>query len=121
MVKLGIGILVLLAFLLSGVFALAGHERSFKQYKGKALALGVPMYEGVPPDKYPYRSLGLVTGEVTGGRLMVTQRMTRALGDLATKAKALGANAVIKIAPHSEGSGTFRYEGEAVVFETLPP
>ncbi len=108
----------LLAILFNG--ALAFGERPFNQYKGRALALGIPLYEGAPASEYPYRSLGPVAGETKGGRAMVTQRMSGALEDLATKAKAMGANAVIKIEPRAEGSTGFRYDGEAVVFETLP-
>jgi len=117
-VKKGIGVFTLLAILFNGGLAFGG--RAFGQYKGRALAFGIPIYQGVPPNNYPYRSLGPVAGEATGGRVTVSQRASNALEALANQAKAMGANAIIKVEGHKIGWAGLRYEGEAVVFETLP-
>ena len=119
MIKRGVGVFTLLAILFNG--GLAFGERKFGQYKGRALAFGIPLYQGLPPSKYPYRSLGPAAGDEKGGRVTVTQRASNALEALATQAKAMGANAVIKVEGHKVGWAGLRYEGEAVIFETLPP
>lgn len=107
-----------LALFLNGTLAFG--ERAFGRYRGRALAFGIPLYQGTPPSNCPYRSLGSVAGEATGGRVTVSQRASNALEALATQAKATGANAVIKVEGHKVGWAGLRYEGEAVVFETLP-
>lgn len=45
--------------------------------------------------------------------------ISKALEDLANKAKDMGANAVIKIEPKSSSS-SFTYTGEAVIFDKIP-
>lgn len=85
-------------------------------------------YQGVPPEGYPYRSLGEVYGEYTtdvGLRDQYVQYVAReAMMSLAEEARALGANAIIEVR-REPGEGRmrhmFRYRGEAVVFEQLPP
>lgn len=112
-----ITLLLLICFSLSTV---AFAERKFSRYKGRALQFGISLYQGVPPEKYVYKSLGNVRGEYKSGFFdSAVYTISNALEDLANKAKEIGANAVIKIEPRKEGN-TFIYEGEAVVFETLP-
>ena len=92
--------------------------------KGPALRA----YQGVPPGDYPYRSLGEVFGEYTtdtGLWDQYAQYVAReAMLDLAEEAKELGANAVIRVR-REQGEGhqahMFRFRGEAVIFEDLPP
>lgn len=92
--------------------------------KGPALRA----YTGVPPGDYPYRSLGDVSGQYTtdtGLRPQYAEYVSReAMLDLAEEARELGANAVIRVR-REQGEGRqqhmFRYRGEAVVFERLPP
>jgi|GEM_PF-2889644 len=92
-------------------------ERKFSQYKGRALKFGIPLYEGNPPEEYKYKSLGPVKGEYKSTFTdSAASTMSKALENLATKAKDMGANAVIKIEPKSSWSA-FTYEGEAVIFE----
>lgn len=98
----------------------ANAERQFSRYKGRALKLGIPLYQGIPPEQYKYKSLGDVEGEHTSTFFDSTAvTISRALENLAEKAKELGANAVIKIEPQTKGA-TFIYKGEAIIFEELP-
>ncbi len=95
----------------------------FNRFKGRALKLDVAIYEGTPPPEYSYRSLGPVEG-VRQNHLfdmeMAAAQLFTTLEVMALKAKAFGANAVIKTQAHSSFK-EIRYTGEAVIFDTLPP
>lgn len=110
-------ILICLVFLGHMVNASAG---GFARYKGKALSLDIPIYEGTPLSQYPYRSLGYVKGEYGGGFFdTAASTIFKALKNLADNAKMMGANAVIKVKGHSKGLA-FSYDGEAVIFDSIP-
>ena len=88
----------------------------------------IPVFQGEPPTAYPYRNLGRVEGKYTtdrGLKKTASQAyvVSQGLRDLAQKASDLGANAVIRVKREpGEGrqSHSFRFVGEAVVFERLP-
>jgi hypothetical protein len=97
-------------------------ERKFGRYKGRALRFGIPLYEGVPPAEFQYKDLGYLEGKYQG-KLFIDSAgsiISNALEDLANKAKAIGANAVIEVEPFNEPNRVFRYTGRAVIFEKLP-
>ena len=81
---------------------------------------GIPLYESVPPKEYTYKSLGNMKGEYKSTFMdSAGDTISKALENLANKAKSAGANAVIKIEGKTSSSG-FIYEGEAVIFDKLP-
>ena len=81
----------------------------------------IPVYQGVPPKDYPYKDLGPVKGayakQFMGGSHASNNK---ALEDIANNAKAMNANAVIKIQLHMGFSGNASVDGEAVVFDVMP-
>lgn len=85
-------------------------------------------YQGVPPAGYAYQSLGDVYGEFTtdvGLRPQYVDYVAReAMMSLAEEAEKKGANAVIQVRREQgeEQMGhMYRFRGEAVIFEELPP
>lgn len=122
-----VGFLVVAGLLAVGC-ATTGPQQ-FGRYKGRALKLDVAIYQGIPPEQYAYRTLGQVEGhhdETLIERAMGESSgylMSKALEDLANNAKAMGANAVINVRMTVKGflASKVNYEGEAVVFEQLPP
>lgn len=93
----------------------------FARYRGRALRLGIPIYQGVPPQEYSYKSLGYVEGEYKMGFWArgVVVAVFNALEDMANNAVSVGANAVIKVKLSSVGR-TYYYTGEAVIFDKFP-
>ena len=92
----------------------------FGRFKGRALKFGIPIYQGEPPQEYPYQSLGYVKGEYKIGFFDdAAFSMSNALENMANNAKSMNANAIIKAKLHTEGSLCY-YDGEAVVFDVLP-
>lgn len=92
----------------------------FARFKGRALDLGIPIYQGEPSPEYSYKSLGYVRGEYKKRFFDdVAFIMSNALEDMANNAKSMNANAVIKTKMHNEGSLVY-YDGEAVVFDVMP-
>lgn len=92
----------------------------FARFKGRALKFAVAIYQGEPPQEYPYSSLGYVKGEYKSGFFDdAGYSISNALENMASNAKAIGANAVIKTKLHTEGSLCV-YDGEAVVFNVIP-
>ncbi len=81
----------------------------------------IPVYQGEPPKDYPYKNLGPVKGAYTK-QFMEGSHASRnkALENIADNAKAMNANAVIKIQPHMGFSGNTSVDGEAVVFDVMP-
>jgi uncharacterized protein YbjQ (UPF0145 family) len=64
--------------------------------------------------------LGIIKGEYKSTFFdSAASTISKALEDLANKAKDMGANAVIKIEPKSSFS-SFTYTGEAVIFDKIP-
>ena len=96
----------------------------FARFKGRALRLDVAIYQGTPPPEYHYKSLGQVEGFYPNNffdmKMMTVARTFAALEDMANRAKAMSANAVINTQLVQSNSKGFRYQGEAVVFEMLP-
>lgn len=106
-----------------GVVAVSGCATpSFARVGAFARTSPIPLYIGTPPPEYPYRSLGPVAGlhrPVWGEGSIVT--FTKVMEDLGNRARDLGANAVINVTRGEYRQGFFRFDGEAVVFERLPP
>lgn len=111
----------LVSFICTSLPAVVFAEPRFARIKGRALKFGIPLYQGIPPEVYSYKSLGDVVGEYKAKFLFdsAASTMSNALENLADKAKELGANAVIKIKSSTTGF-SFTYEGEAVIFDELP-
>ncbi len=109
----------LITILTLGILTLPGCANdSFCRIEGRALQFGIPLYQGVPSANYVYKSLGYVRGEYrTKFTDTVVSSLSNALENLADKAKTIGANAVVKIKMHRDGSLIW-YDGEAVVFES---
>jgi uncharacterized protein YbjQ (UPF0145 family) len=81
----------------------------------------IPVYQGEPPQNYAYKDLGPVKGAYTK-QFMEGSHASRnkAFEDIANNAKAMNANAVIKIKPHMGFSGNTSVDGEAVLFDVMP-
>jgi len=93
----------------------------FARFKGRALKFAVPTYQGEPPQEYTYKSLGYVKGEYKGNMLDgAVSIMSKTLEKLASNAKEMGANAVIKVKYNTAGIKAAFYDGEAVVFDKMP-
>ncbi|KAF0132542.1 MAG: hypothetical protein FD145_1629 [Candidatus Saganbacteria bacterium] len=119
-------LIITFVLILAGYVATKGYcanEVKFSRFKGKALELKIPIYEGLPPENCSYKSLGHVTGEYKTERVFLKEGVVviifKALSNLADNATAQGANAVINVKGQKKGSG-FIYTGEAVIFDTLP-
>lgn len=106
----------------------ATSPQQFSRFKGRALKFDVAIYQGAPPSQYSYRTLGYVEGH--HDQTLVERAMgessgyliSKALEDLASNAKIMGANAAINVRFTTQGflASRVTYEGEAVVFEQLP-
>ena len=92
-------------------------ERIFRRIEGRVLRYALPLYQGTPPSQYTYKSLGQVKNTKN---IFLVNSTCDILEDVANKAKAMGANAVIKIEPHPGNRFDFSYDGEAVIFDKLP-
>jgi hypothetical protein len=111
-----LGVFFLTLLLLTG----CATTEKFARYEGRALKFGIPLYQGVPPENYTYKSLGYIKGEYKNNLFDgAAYIISKALENLANNAKLIGANAVIKIKGHSKGL-SFYYDGEAVIFDNLP-
>lgn len=108
---------VLVALLCLGLLGCAG---GFARYRGGTYESAIPIYQGEPPEQFPYANVGFVTGEYKG-QLLETPgtKITRALQNMANNARSMGANAVIKVNLRSS-MNTVYYQGEAVYFNRMP-
>ena len=114
----------LCAAILIGITVTGCATTGFGRFKGRALQLDVAIYQGTPPPEYSYRSVGPVEGFYPNRFLdpkITVAKIFAALEALANNAKALGANAVINTRLAQSNFKGFRYTGEAVIFEALPP
>lgn len=104
--------------MLSGCATASGSVKFQRYGIGNVKNFSVPVFSGTPPPEYPYRSLGHVHGKPKHRifRIAIDQ-MAQAVEDMAQQAQAMGANAVINVKGPKIGPA---YEGEAVVFETVP-
>ncbi len=90
------------------------------------LRLAVPIYIGAPPPEWRCRSLGSVEGSYRSGLLQdffgeTVSAENVALRDMAENARAMGANAVVRLDMEPRWEGSYRvYRGEAVVFDAVP-
>jgi len=100
--------------------ATASGSVKFQRYGiGNVKNFSVPVFSGTPPPEYPYASLGYVEGKPKQRFLRIAiDQMAQAVEDMAQRAEAMGANAVINVKGPKIGS--LAYEGEAVIFEKLP-
>jgi len=122
-----VGLLALVAGLLV-VGCATTNPQQFSRFKGRALKFDVAIYQGIPPNQYAYRTLGHVEGhhdQTLLERAMGESSgyiMSKALEDLASNAKTMGANAVISVRFTTQGflASRVSYEGEAVIFEQPP-
>lgn len=121
-------ITVTLGVLWIGMTLLSGCAGFSTQSVGGSRSLAIPVFQGDPPAAYPYRKLGRVEGKYTTDRGLKKSASTayvisQGLRDLAQKASNRGANAVIRV-KREQGEGrqshSFRFVGEAVIFERLP-
>ncbi|MDP3729913.1 MAG: hypothetical protein Q8R14_00090 [Candidatus Omnitrophota bacterium] len=115
---------IILLLLLSLVAMPSFAERKFGRYEGRALRCALPLYQGTPSSQYIYKSLGNVENVQKWNFHSQGEIAYAALEGLANKAKAMGANAIIKVEPNPrglvKGYGDFGYAGEAVTFDKLP-
>ena len=111
--------LLILGGLIMGCATGSG-SATFQRYGiGNVKNFSVPVFSGVPPPEYSYASLGYVEGRPNQRFLRIAiDQWAQAVEDMAQRAKAMGANAVINIKGPKMGS--LAYEGEAVIFERLP-
>jgi hypothetical protein len=110
----------IISFLVGMSTPIASAERRFGRIEGRALRYDLPLYQGTPPSQYTYKSLGHIKFTQNWNFQSAGYNMCAALEGLANKAKAAGANAVIKIEPHPGNRLDFSYDGEAVIFSKLP-
>ena len=121
-------LLALVAGLLMAGCVTIGAQQ-FSRIKGRVLKFDVAIYQGTPPSQYSYRALGRVEGhhDKTFMEYAMGESsgyiMSKALEELASNAKTMGANAAINIRFTTQGflASRVSYEGEAVIFEQLPP
>jgi len=112
--------LILLLLCITMVVAAGCATEGFARLKGRALKLPLPVYQGMPPEEYTYKSLGEVRGEYKNGFFdSVVSSMDKSLEDLVFNAEDMGANAVINIDLNIEKK-LFIHTGEAVIFNELP-
>jgi hypothetical protein len=87
---------------------------------GQPLQPSIPLYYGEPSKNYSFKDLGPVKGEYKKPVFEDSlTAMNRVFENMANNAKAMHANAVIKVQLHGF-FGNLSCEGEAVLFEVMP-
>ena len=93
----------------------------FARVPQRAMKYEVPLYYSIPPVGYAYRDIGPVTGAYSMGLFdEANDSSFKALKEMSSNAKAMGANAVIDVKNMPAGWRQSYFVGEAVVFDKLP-
>jgi len=112
-----VSICALLAIFMLG----CASSRYFARIRGTRNAdlHGIRVYRELPPEGYPYQTLGFISSEGRGAFTLM--RMDDALESLTLKAGQLGANSIINWRIKPMFGWSLIMEGEAVIFNVFPP
>lgn len=117
-------IIIASVLLVSGCATPQVDTTTYHKIKETDMKWSVPLYQGQPPVGYSYRDLGPVTTKFTMGMIdseNPTESLLQPLQQISVTAQNMGANAMIMVKTTKVGWGQYVCQGEAVVFDTMPP